>query len=132
MFDGGFVLFTPLWASAKAGAGFDVLQLLPLVFVFVLMYFFLMRPQQKKAQEHKAFLANLKVGQTVVLQSGMIGRLVKLTNEQEVLIELFPDGHVRIRRNAILELMDDKLPKQVRHMQKKTTPLKGKKSQTAR
>ncbi|MBI5014504.1 MAG: preprotein translocase subunit YajC [Deltaproteobacteria bacterium] len=89
--------------GSGAGGGDPTQQfigLLPLVAMFAIFYFLLIRPQQKKAKEHKAMLEALKKGDEVITSAGMIGRVTALA-EDVVTVEVAPDVKIRFQRNAI-------------------------------
>ena len=77
--------------------------MIPLVFMFALFYFLLIRPQQKKAKEHRALLDGLKKGDQVVTASGMHGRLSAL-DDQVVTLELTPGVNVRFNKGFIASI----------------------------
>ena len=74
--------------------------MIPLVFMFAIFYFLLIRPQQKKAKEHRALLEGLKKGDQVVTAGGMHGRLSAL-DDQVVTLELTPGVNVRFNKGFI-------------------------------
>ena len=80
-----------------------IVQFLPFVAIFVLFYFLLIRPQQKRAKEHQALIAAVKRGDTVVLSSGMIGKVTRV-EEAEVNIEIAPSVNVRVVKGMIAEV----------------------------
>ncbi len=80
-----------------------IMQFLPFVAIFVLFYFLLIRPQQKRAKEHQATLAAVKRGDTVVLSSGMIGKVTRV-EETEVNVEIAPSVNVRVVKGMIAEV----------------------------
>ena len=85
--------------AAAGGGGFDNLQqFLPLVLIFVVFYFLLLRPQQKKMKAHREMVAQLRRGDRVLIQGGIIGQINKVLSDTEVMIEI-ADG-VRVRRDA--------------------------------
>lgn len=73
-------------AQSPQGAGGMLMQMLPLIFIFGIFYFLLIRPQQKKAKEHKAMLDNLKKGDKVVTSGGIIGEVFALTPDTVTLV----------------------------------------------
>lgn len=107
-------LVPSLWAAAAPTSSFNLLQFLPLVLVFGLMYVFWIRPQQQKDAKNKEMLAALKVGDTVMTQAGLIGTLVALTDEREILVRLCPEVDVRMVRGAISQVITSDVPKKVR------------------
>ncbi|MCY3675247.1 MAG: preprotein translocase subunit YajC [Paracoccaceae bacterium] len=98
---------TPAFAQAAGGGGLGLTNLLPLILIFVIMYFLLIRPQQKKVKEHKAMVTALKKGDKVVTQGGVIGRITKAKeNENEIEVEIAPDVTVKVVRSTISQLME--------------------------
>lgn len=86
--------------GGQAPSGGDVLmQFVPLLLMFAIFYFLLIRPQQKRAKQHRAMLESLKRGDKIVTSSGFIGRVVEIDGE-EVTIEC-GDSKLRISRGAI-------------------------------
>lgn len=84
---------------------FDYMAMLPLVAIFVIFYFMLIRPQQKKMKEHQQLLANLRRGDKVVTGGGVIGTIYKLTSDREVLVEVAEGVKLRIVRGMITEVL---------------------------
>ena len=78
-------------------------QFLPFVLMFVVIYFFMIRPQQKKAKQEKEFITSLKVGDKIITKSGLHGRIAELA-ETTVVVETM-SGKLKMERSAIsLEL----------------------------
>lgn len=80
-----------------------LIQLAPLLLLFVLFYFMLIRPQQKRAKEHQAMVAGIKRGDSVVLSSGMIGKVTRV-EEREVGVEIAQGVTVKVVRTMITEV----------------------------
>ncbi|MEX1108743.1 MAG: preprotein translocase subunit YajC [Dongiaceae bacterium] len=92
--------------DAAAGAGgFDLVGLLPLVLIFVVFYFLLIRPQQKKMKLHRAMVSALKRGDRVVTGGGLIGEVTKVVSDTEVQVEIAEGVRVRVQRSAISDLV---------------------------
>ena len=90
-------------------SGTDMLmQFLPLILMFVIFWFLLIRPQQKRAKAHKQMLSELKRGDNVVTSSGIIGRILEIDDEQ-VMLES-GDSKLRISRAAIGGLVQTRTP----------------------
>jgi preprotein translocase subunit YajC len=90
--------------AAGAGGGFDLGQMgqfLPLVLIFVVFYFLLIRPQQKKMKEHKSMLSALRRGDRVVTGGGILGTVTKVQGDEDVVVEIAPDVKVRVVRSTI-------------------------------
>ncbi len=94
-------------AGAGPASGTDMLmQFLPLIVMFVIFWFLLIRPQQKRAKAHKAMLAELKRGDHVITSAGLIGRILEIDDEQ-VLLES-GESKLRVARGAIGGLVPGK------------------------
>lgn len=88
--------------AAAAGPSFESLgQFVPLILVFLVMYFFLLRPQQKKMKEHKAMLEALRRGDKVVTGGGILGTIVKVGPDDEVTVEVADGVRLRVLRSSI-------------------------------
>ena len=96
---------SPAYAqAAPAGPGGDFMAFLPMIAIFVVFYFLLIRPQQKKAKESRSMLEALQKGDEVATAGGVIGRISKL-NEQYAVIEIAPNVEVNVQRGAISQLL---------------------------
>ena len=101
------MFITPAFAQASGGGGLGLTNLLPLILIFVIMYFLLIRPQQKKVKEHKAMVSALKKGDTIVTQGGVIGRITKVRdNENEVEVEISSNVIVKVVRSTISQIIE--------------------------
>jgi preprotein translocase subunit YajC len=80
-----------------------IMNLLPLVLLFVLFYFMLIRPQQKRMKDHQTMIAGIKRGDTVVLPSGVIGKVVRV-EDAEVGVEVSQGVTVKVVRGMITEV----------------------------
>ncbi len=76
-------------------------SLIPLILIFAIMWFFLIRPQQKKLKQHQAMVAALRRGDQIVTQGGVIGKVVKIRDDNEVEVEIAQGVVVRIVRSTI-------------------------------
>jgi preprotein translocase subunit YajC len=79
-------------------------QFLPLVLIFVVFYYLLIRPQQKKVKEHKAMIDALRRGDTVVTGGGLIGKVAKVMDDNTVEIDIAKDVRVRVVRGTLTEV----------------------------
>ncbi len=100
-------LISPAYAQALGGGGggFDLVQLAPLALIFVVFYFLIIRPQQKKAKDHKAMIEAVRRGDKIVTSGGLIGTVAKVLNEREVAVEIADGVRVRVMRGMIAEVM---------------------------
>jgi len=99
-------VFTPAYAQGAAPSMFggDLMAFLPMVAIFVVFYFLLIRPQQKRAKETKAMLQALQKGDEVVTAGGVLGKVAKL-NEQYATVEIAPNVEITVQRAAIAQLL---------------------------
>jgi len=100
-------------AGAAGGASGGVAafgQFVPLILIFIIMYFLLIRPQQKKAKEHKAMIDALRRGDTVLTQGGIIGKVVHVREDGEVEVEIAKDVKVRMIRSTIVQVLSKTEP----------------------
>jgi preprotein translocase subunit YajC len=101
-----FLPITPAYAQgAPAGPlGGDIMTFLPMIAIFVVFYFLLIRPQQKKAKETRAMLAALQKGDEVVTAGGIVGRIAKL-GEQYATVEIANGVEVNVQRGAVAQVL---------------------------
>ncbi|WP_370402104.1 preprotein translocase subunit YajC [Sulfitobacter sp. JB4-11] len=85
-------------------------QFIPLILIFAIMYFLLIRPQQKKVKEHAAMVAALRRGDQVVTQGGVIGKVVKVKDDGEVEVEIADGVKVRVVQSTIATVMSKTEP----------------------
>ena len=98
--------------TATSGGGQGLLvQLLPLILIFVVFYFLLIRPQQKRVKQHKEMVAALKVGSSVVTSGGILAKVVKLNDELYITINIASNVDVKIKRDTIVESFENSIEK---------------------
>ncbi|MGA0344624.1 MAG: preprotein translocase subunit YajC [Arenicellales bacterium] len=97
-------LISDAWAQAGGEAGGSLFSLLPLVVIFVLFYFLLIRPQQKRAKQHKEMVAALKKGEEIVTNGGLLGKVTDV-DDNFVTVEIASGLNVRIQRQAVAQVM---------------------------
>ena len=90
--------------AAAAGPMESVMQFLPIILMFVVLYFLMIRPQQKKAKEHKALLEALAKGDEVITQSGMVGRISKV-GDDFVTVEIAENVEIQMQKPAIITVL---------------------------
>ena len=91
------MLITPAHAQALGGDTNSMLvSLLPFILIFVIMYFLILRPQQKRVKQHQEMVKNVRRGDTVVTSGGLIGKVTKVVDDDQLEVEV-SDG-VRIRQ----------------------------------
>ena len=82
-----------------------LIQFLPLVLIFVVFYFLLIRPQQKKQKDHRATLDALRRGDRIVTGGGFLGTVSKVVSPEEVEVDLAPNVRVRVLRSTITSVL---------------------------
>jgi preprotein translocase subunit YajC len=80
-------------------------QLVPLILVFGIMYFLLIRPQQQKVKQHQAMVAALRRGDQVVTGGGLLGKVTKVRDDGEIEVEIAPGVNVRVIRSTITSVV---------------------------
>ena len=85
-----------LFGGAGGDSGNMVMSLLPFALIFVIMYFLILRPQQRKVKEHNDLVKNIRRGDTVVTNGGLVGKVTKVVDDEQIEVEV-ADG-VRIRQ----------------------------------
>ena len=87
-----------------SGSGFA--QFIPLILIFVIFYFFLIRPQQKKVKEHKVMVAALKRGDEVVTSGGIVGKIERVLGDDKVDILISENVKVQVVQSTIQSLLN--------------------------
>lgn len=105
-------IISPAFAQTVPSAfgGFDFMSILPLILIFAVFYFFLIRPQQKRAQDQKNLLASLRRGDRIVTNGGLIGVIHKVVSDQELQVEIAEGVRVRIARNMVASVLSKTEP----------------------
>lgn len=107
------MLISPAYAQAAGGnAAGGVMAFLPLILIFVVFYFLLIRPQQKRVKQHKEMLSNIRRGDRIATSGGIIG-LVTKAGDDELLVEIADNVRVKVLRHMVAEVLA------------KTEPVKG-------
>lgn len=108
------MFITPAFAqsAAPAGGGGLIVQLLPFILIFAIIYFLILRPQQKRAKAHRDMVAALQRGDTVVASGGLIGKVVKIIDDYEMSVEIAEGVKVRILRGSVTEVRTKSQPAQ--------------------
>ncbi len=110
------------WAQAAPGAHPPaMMQFLPLVLIFVVFYFLLIRPQQQKAKELRVMLANLKRNDDVITSGGLYGKVIAL-NDKVVTLEIAPNVRVRVDRQQIASVAKTGAPEEPKEAKEKDKP----------
>ena len=101
------MFISPAYAQAPSfmGGGDNMLvSLLPFVLIFVIMYFLILRPQQKRQKQHADMVKNVRLGDTVVTSGGLVGKVTKVIDDEQVEVELAEDVRVRQMRSMLADV----------------------------
>lgn len=102
------MFITPAFAqaagSAPGGATDILVQVAPFALIIIIMYFLIMRPQQKRARAQADMIRSVRRGDTIVMSGGMIGKVVRVVDDNEVEMELAPNVKIRVVRSMISEV----------------------------
>ncbi len=97
---------TPAFAQDAAGSAAAFGSFIPLILIFAIMYFLMIRPQQKKMKEHRAMVEALRRGDQVVTQGGIVGKVVKVHEDGMVEVEIAENVKVKVVRQTIVQVLN--------------------------
>jgi len=89
-----------------SGSGSGFAQFIPLILIFVIFYFFLIRPQQKRAKDHKAMVAALKRGDEVVTSGGIVGKVERILGEDKLDLSISENVTVEVVQSTIQSVLN--------------------------
>jgi preprotein translocase subunit YajC len=98
------VIISPAFAQSAPSGDSGYIGLLPIVLMFVLLYFLMIRPQMKRAKETKAMIEALQKGDEVVTAGGVVGRITKM-GDAYVSLEIAPDTEINVQKSAVQVLL---------------------------
>lgn len=104
------MLVTPAYAQAAGGAGSALGSFIPLILIFAIMYFLLIRPQQKKVKEHQAMIDAVRRGDKVVTQGGIVGKVTKVHDDGEIDVEIATGVTVRVVKATLAHVRNKTEP----------------------
>jgi preprotein translocase subunit YajC len=93
-----------LFGGGGGDSGNMLMSLLPFALIFVIMYFLILRPQQKRQKQHAEMVKNVRRGDTVVTNGGMIGKVTKVVDDDQIEIEIATDVKIRQLRAMITDV----------------------------
>ena len=88
----------------------QVQQFIPLILIFAIMYFLLIRPQQKKAKEHTNMVSNLRRGDNIITQGGIVGKVAKVKEDGEIEVEIADGVKVRVIKSTVATVISKTEP----------------------
>jgi preprotein translocase subunit YajC len=103
------MFITPAFAQGSlfggiGGDGGMLMSLLPFVLIFVIMYFLILRPQQKRVKTHQEMVKNVRRGDTVVTNGGLIGKVTKVVDDDQIEIEIADGVRIRQMRQMVTDV----------------------------
>ena len=105
------MLISPAYAQAGGAPGGDMfIQLMPLLLIFVVFWFFLIRPQQKKAKDHREMVSTVRRGDQVVTGGGIMGKVTKVIDENTVQVELAENVRVKVISSTLSDVLSKGAP----------------------
>ena len=105
-------MITPAFAQAAGGGGTtDILMsLVPFVLIFVIMWFLIIRPQQRRVKSHQELIKNVRRGDTVVTSGGIVGKVSKVIDDAELEVEIAEGVRVRLVKGMITDVRNKSEP----------------------
>lgn len=99
------MFISPAYAqAADAAAPNPLMQLAPLVFIFVIFYFLLIRPQMNARKKHMEMVSNVRRGDVVVTQGGIIGKVTKVLEGEEIMVEIADNVAVKVVKSSLSDV----------------------------
>ncbi len=98
------MLITPAYAQGAQGGGDFFVTLLPFILIFVIMYFLIIRPQQRRVKDHKEMVAGVRRGDAVVTSGGIVGKVTKVIDDNELQVEIADGVRVKVVRGTLSEV----------------------------
>jgi preprotein translocase subunit YajC len=100
------MFISPAYAQSLFGdGGSGLVQLAPLLLIFVVFYFFMIRPQQQRTKQHRTMLDALRRGDRIVTAGGILGTVAKVVNDNEVAVDIADNVRVRVVRSTITQVL---------------------------
>jgi preprotein translocase subunit YajC len=98
------MFISPAYAQAGGFDGSQLMGILPILIMFVIFYFLLLRPQQQRAKAHREMVTNIRRGDTVVTSGGIIGKVTKVKDDAEIEVEIADNTRVRVLKGTVAEV----------------------------
>ncbi|MBM3504122.1 MAG: preprotein translocase subunit YajC [Alphaproteobacteria bacterium] len=105
------MLVSPAFAQTGGGGSGDMIATIaPLVLIFVVFYFLLIRPQQKKAKAHKEMVSNLRRGDQVITNGGIYGKVTKVLGDDRVQVEIAENVRIEVAKGMVADVVSRSEP----------------------
>jgi preprotein translocase subunit YajC len=98
------MLISPAYAQGLGAENPLTSFLVPMILVFVIFYFLMLRPQQKRVKQHQEMIKNLRRGDTVITSGGLIGKVTKVVDDEQIEVEIADDIRVRQVRSMVADV----------------------------
>jgi preprotein translocase subunit YajC len=99
------MFISPAYAQSPTGGMGDLVNLIvPMLMVFVIFYFFMIRPQQQRLKQHRATIDAIRRGDTVVTSGGIIGKVTRVKDDGEIEVEIAENTRVRVIKSTVAEV----------------------------
>ena len=98
------MIILPAYAQGTGGSGDFLIELVPILLMFVIFYLLLLRPQQQRVKAHKEMVTNIRRGDTVVTAGGIVGKVTKVRDENEIEVEIADNTRVRVVKGTVTEV----------------------------
>jgi len=95
------MFITPAYAQAGGGSGDLLFSLLPFLIIFIIIYFLIIRPQQRRQKEHQEMISNVRRGDRVVMSGGLMGKVIKVMDDETMKIEIASGVEVEVSKPMI-------------------------------
>ena len=92
--------------AAPGGAAAFIMQIFPFLLIFIIFYFLMIRPQQKRVKDHQAMIAAVKKGDEVITAGGIRGRVTRIFDEREAEVEIAPSVKVRVVKSTLSQVLN--------------------------
>jgi preprotein translocase subunit YajC len=100
------MFISPAFAQTTSPFGGDnmLVSLIPFILIFVIMYFLILRPQQKRVKQHQEMVKNVRRGDTVVTSGGLVGKVTKVVDDEQIEVEIADSVRIRQMRSMLAEV----------------------------
>lgn len=106
------MFISPALAQGAGGGGGGIMGFLPIILIFAVFYFLLIRPQQKKAKMHRETLGAIRRGDKIITGGGIIGTVTKVLNDDELAVEIAEGIKVKVQRGLVSQVISKTQPGQ--------------------